>query len=81
MTVASYRAEVAARPCVSGASPCAMDTFSPEKRSKIMRAIRSRDTLPEILVRKWLFAQGYRFRVCDKRVVGHPDVVLPRLRR
>ena len=45
-----------------------------------MSAIHSRDTLPEIVVRKWLFANGYRFRVCDKRVVGHPDVVLPRLK-
>ena len=53
-----------------------MDKFTPEKRSKIMSAIRSRDTLPEIVVCKWLFAQGYRFRVCDKKIVGHPDIVL-----
>lgn len=45
-----------------------------------MAAIHSRDTLPEIVVRKWLFARGYRFRVCDKRIVGHPDVVLPKLK-
>ena len=45
-----------------------------------MSAIRSRDTLPEMLVRRMLFANGYRFRVCDRRVVGHPDVVLPGLR-
>ena len=45
-----------------------------------MSAIHSRDTLPEIVVRKWLFANGYRFCVCDKRVVGHPDIVLPRLK-
>lgn len=57
-----------------------MDKFTPEKRSKIMSAIHSRDTLPEIIVRKWLFSQGYRFRVCDKKVLGHPDIVLPRLR-
>jgi len=57
-----------------------MDKFSKTKRSAIMSAIRGRDTLPEIVVRKWLFAQGYRFRVCDKRLVGHPDVVLPRLK-
>ena len=57
-----------------------MDKFTKEKRSKIMSAIRSRDTLPEIAVRKWLYANGYRFRVCDRRVVGHPDVVLPRLK-
>ena len=57
-----------------------MDKFTKAERSKIMSAIHSRDTLPEILVRKWLHANGYRFRVCDKRVVGHPDVVLPRLK-
>lgn len=54
-----------------------MDTISPEKRSKVMSAIRSRDTLPEMQVRKMLFARGYRFRVCDRRIVGHPDIVLP----
>lgn len=49
-----------------------MDTVTPETRSAIMAAIRSRDTLPEIVVRRWLHAQGYRFRVCDRRIVGHP---------
>ncbi len=57
-----------------------MDKFTAEKRSEIMSAIRSRDTLPEIVVRKWLFAQGYRFRVCDRKLAGHPDIVLPRLK-
>ena len=60
--------------------PRKMDKFTPEKRSKIMSAIRSRDTLPEIVVRKWLFAQGFRFRVCDKKIVGHPDIVLKKYR-
>lgn len=55
-----------------------MNKFTPEKRSKIMSAIRSRDTLPEIVVRKWLFAQGFRFRVCDnvKQAIGMTAVVL-----
>lgn len=55
-----------------------MNKFTPEKRSKIMSAIRSRDTLPEIVVRKWLFAQGFRFRVCDnvKHAIGMTAVVL-----
>ena len=57
-----------------------MDKFSKAKRSEIMAAIRGRDTLPEIVVRKWLFAHGYRFRVCDKRLPGKPDIVLPRYR-
>ena len=57
-----------------------MDTVSREKRSKIMSAIHSRDTLPEVVVRKMLWANGYRFRVCDKRIVGHPDIVIPKCR-
>ena len=55
-----------------------MDTVTPEQRSKIMSRIRSRDTKPELLVRRMLFANGYRFRVCDRRMVGHPDIVIPR---
>ena len=55
-----------------------MDTISPEMRSKVMSAIHSRDTLPEICVRKMLWEHGYRFRVCDRRIVGHPDIVIPR---
>ena len=57
-----------------------MDKVSKEKRSEIMSAIHSRDTVPEIVGRHHLFALGYRFRVCDRRIVGHPDVVLPRLK-
>ncbi len=57
-----------------------MDKLTPAQRRKCMQAVKSRDTLPEMVVRKWLYAQGYRFRVCDRRIVGHPDVVLPRLR-
>ena len=36
-----------------------------------MSAIHSRDTLPEVVVRKMLWANGYRFRVCDKRTLKH----------
>ena len=45
-----------------------------------MSAIHSRDTLPEMRVRKMLWANGYRFRVCDRRIVGHPDIVIPKYR-
>lgn len=45
-----------------------------------MRAIKGRDTLPEVIVRKWLFARGYRFRCQYGKVPGHPDVALPRIR-
>ena len=57
-----------------------MDTMTREQRSKLMSAIRSRDTAPEEAVRKMLWANGYRFRVCDRRIVGHPDVVIPKCR-
>lgn len=42
-----------------------MNKFTPEKRSKIMSAIRSRDTLPEIVVRKWLGVPLPRLRQCE----------------
>ena len=49
-------------------------------RSRMMAAIRSRDTKPELLVRRFLWRQGWRFRVCDRRIDGRPDVVVPRAR-
>ena len=55
-----------------------MDKFSKAKRSEIMAAIRGKDTLPEKIVRSFLFRKGFRFRVCDKRLPGKPDIVLPR---
>ena len=55
-----------------------MDTVSKDTRSRMMSAIRSRDTKPEMLVRKFLWREGWRFRVCDRRIEGHPDIVVPR---
>ena len=55
-----------------------MDTMSTEQRSRLMAKIRGKDTVPEIIVRKRLFASGWRFRVCDKRYPGKPDVVIPK---
>ncbi len=43
-----------------------------------MSKISSKNTKPEILVRKYLFAHGFRFRVNDKRLPGKPDIVLPK---
>ena len=57
-----------------------MDTVTPETRSRIMAAIHSRDTRPELLVRSFLWRAGWRFRVCDRRLPGTPDIVLPRAR-
>lgn len=52
------------------------DTISPEQRSRNMSAIRSKDTKPEIYLRKLLFAEGYRYRISEKAVAGHPDIFL-----
>lgn len=57
-----------------------MDTMTPEQRHRCMSRIHGRDTLPEIRVRKRLFAEGWRFRVCDRRFPGRPDVVLAKAR-
>ena len=43
-----------------------------------MSRIRSKDTKPEILVRKGLHARGFRFRLQDRRLPGRPDIVLPK---
>lgn len=57
-----------------------MDRISKEQRSQLMSKIRSKDTTPELQIRRHLFAGGWRFRVCDKRLPGRPDVVIPRAR-
>ena len=41
-----------------------------------MAAIKSRDTKPEVYLRKLLFAKGYRYRIADKNIPGHPDIFL-----
>jgi DNA mismatch endonuclease (patch repair protein) len=52
------------------------DIVSPEQRSKNMAAIPSKDTHPEIYLRKLLFADGYRYRIAEKSIPGHPDIFL-----
>lgn len=54
------------------------DVHSKETRSYNMSQIRSKNTKPEILVRKFLHAQGFRFRLHDKKLPGKPDIVLPK---
>jgi len=56
------------------------DVHDAESRSRNMRAIRSRDTKPEILIRQWLHAAGFRFRIHRRDLPGRPDVVLPKYR-
>lgn len=54
------------------------DVHTPEQRSYNMSRIRSKNTKPEELVRKYLFAQGFRYRKNDTRLPGKPDIVLPK---
>jgi DNA mismatch endonuclease (patch repair protein) len=53
-----------------------MDVFTKEKRSEVMSNIKNQDTKYEILMRKMLFAKGYRFRKNLKTLPGSPDIVL-----
>ncbi|MGO0789173.1 very short patch repair endonuclease [Herbaspirillum seropedicae] len=57
-----------------------MDVLTPEQRKKTMRAVKSANTLPELIVRKMLFHAGFRFRLHRKDLPGKPDIVLPRYR-
>ena len=54
--------------------------LSPEQRHRCMASIRSKDTKPEMLVRRYLFARGFRYRVNVKRLPGTPDIVLRKYR-
>lgn len=51
------------------------DTITPKRRSEIMSHIKSKDTSIELMVRKYLFALGYRYRVNYKALPGKPDIV------
>lgn len=52
------------------------DIKSSEERSKNMSAIKSKNTKPEIFLRKLLFANGYRYRIHSNTIPGHPDLWL-----
>ena len=54
------------------------DVHTPEQRSYNMSCIRGKNTKPEELVRRYLFAQGFRYRKNDARLPGKPDIVLPK---
>lgn len=57
-----------------------MDKLTPEQRHRNMAAVHSTDTKPEIIVRRFLFAHGFRYRVNSCRLPGHPDIVLRKYR-
>ena len=56
------------------------DIVDAKTRSRMMAGIRGKDTRPELTVRKGLFRQGFRYRLHDRRLPGHPDLVFPRYR-
>ncbi|WP_297278167.1 very short patch repair endonuclease [uncultured Brachyspira sp.] len=56
------------------------DTKTPEERSRNMANIKSENTKPENIVRKYLFKNGFRYIKNDKRYPGKPDIVLPKYR-
>jgi DNA mismatch endonuclease (patch repair protein) len=58
-----------------------MDKLSAERRSANMRQIRSKDTTPELTLRRMLHRLGYRFRLHRKDLPGKPDLVFPSRQR
>lgn len=55
------------------------DNMSAAHRSKTMSCIRSRDTTPELIIRRLAHRLGFRFRLCNRDLPGSPDLVFPRL--
>jgi DNA mismatch endonuclease (patch repair protein) len=55
-----------------------VDVVAPEVRSRMMSLIRGQNTKPEQLVRRGLWALGFRFRLHAKELPGRPDLVLPK---
>lgn len=53
-----------------------VDKLSPEQRKKCMQANKSENTKPELIVRKYLFARGFHYRLHCKNLPGKPDLVL-----
>ena len=49
-----------------------------ERTSALMSRIRSKDTKPEMIVRRFLHSQGFRYKLRDKSLPGKPDIVLPK---
>jgi DNA mismatch endonuclease (patch repair protein) len=54
------------------------DVHDQKTRSFNMSRIKGKNTMPEMVVRRFLFANGFRYRLHDKRLPGKPDIVLPK---
>jgi DNA mismatch endonuclease (patch repair protein) len=57
-----------------------VDRLTPQHRSWLMSRVRSKNTTPELIVRRIAHALGYRFRLHSKDLPGKPDLVLPKYR-
>lgn len=55
-----------------------MDRLTKEQRSKNMKAVKSKDTDIELLLRKKLWAMGYRYKKNNKDIIGKPDIIFVR---
>ena len=62
-------------------TPKGSDVFTPEDRARVMRAVKGKDTKPEMIVRRLAHALGYRFRLHRKDLPGKPDLVFPGRRK
>jgi DNA mismatch endonuclease, patch repair protein len=58
-----------------------VDTLTPAERSAIMARVRSKDSKPELIVRKMLYAMGYHYRLHAKELPGKPDIVFRQRRK
>jgi DNA mismatch endonuclease (patch repair protein) len=54
------------------------DKHTKEARSHNMSRVKGKNTKPELIVRKFLFSKGFRFRIHDKKLPGKPDIILPK---
>ena len=57
-----------------------MDKLSPQQRHNNMAAIHGKDTKPEMVVRRYLWGHGYRYRLNHPRLPGKPDIVMRKYR-
>ena len=57
-----------------------MKKLTPDRIHKNMSSIRSKDTKPEMIVRKGLWSKGFRYRLNSPRLPGHPDLVMKKYR-
>ena len=55
-----------------------VDVVDSQTRSRMMASIRGKDTKPELVVRRFLHSEGFRFRLHERKLPGKPDIVLPK---